>query len=327
MRIVGLDQVPSVALGRADGVAKPTATPEQLRERRVRRAAAARGLNEAVTWSFISEREAAAFRSGAWTLANPMSEELKVMRPSLLPGLLAAAARNKARGQSAIRLFEIGRRYLADDERLTLAFVLAGDRDARSWSGGKARSVDAFDAKAEAVALLAAAGAPIDNLQVLAEPGAWYHPGRSATLRLGPKTVLAAFGALHPTTAKAFDLDGAVVVGEIYLDAIPAKRASMVTRSPYAPPALQAVTRDFAFLAPAGLAAGDLVRAVRGADKKAIVEARVFDVFEGAADGRTSLAIEVTLQPGDKSFTDEELSAISARIVAAAEKLGGTLRT
>jgi phenylalanyl-tRNA synthetase beta chain len=328
VRIAGIDAVPSTPLPRADGVARPTATPEQLTERRVRRTAAARGLNEAVTWSFISEREAAALGGGAWTLANPISEDLKVMRPSLLAGLLAAAQRNMDRGAKSVRLFEIGRRYLADAERPTVGFVLAGERFPRDWQAGKAQAFTAFDGKAEVLALLEAAGAPIDNLQVMGETSSAYHPGQSATLRLGPKTVLAEFGALHPSLAKTFDLDGPVIAGELFLDAIPARRAAGRIRAAYTPPALQPVTRDFAFLVPDTLPAGDLVRAVRGADKATIIAARLFDLFTGSGvpDGQKSLAVEVTLRPGEKSFTDEDLGAISAKIVAAASKLGAVLR-
>jgi len=328
IRIQGIDLVPATPLPRAPGVAKPTATPEQKLERRVRRAAAARGLNEAVTWSFLPEREAAVFGGSTWVLANPISEDLKAMRPSLLPGLLSAAARNLKRGASSARLFELGRRYLADAERPTLGLVLAGERTARGWRKGKARGFDAFDAKAEALALLAEAGAPVDNLQVFSEAGEAWHPGQSGTLRLGPKTVLASFGRLHPLTLKAFDLDGVVVAAEIYLDTIPAKRGSGFMRAPYAPPALQAVTRDFAFLVPRDLAAEALVRAVKGADKATITAARLFDLFEGAGvpEGQKSLAIEVTLQPGEKSFTEAELKVIADKVVAAAVKLGATLR-
>ena len=328
IRIEGLDQVPSTPLPRAPGVARPTATPEQMAERRARRIAAARGLNEAVTWSFVAEREAEAFGGSAWVLANPISEELKAMRPSMLPGLLAAAARNAARGAESIRLFEIGRRYLGDGERPTLGLVLAGPRGPRHWAG-KTGPVDAFDAKAEALAILAAAGAPVDNLQVLGDASAAYHPGQSGRLCLGPKNALAEFGALHPRIAKAFDLDGPVVAAEIFLDAIPAKRGQTGhMRSAYAPPALQAVTRDFAFLVPADLPADQLVRAVKGADKAAITGARLFDLFtgQGVPEGQKSLAVEVSLQPQEKSFTEEELQAIGGRIVAAAAKLGATLR-
>jgi phenylalanyl-tRNA synthetase beta chain len=328
IRIEGIDHVPPVALPRAPGVARPTATPQQKLERRARRAAAARGLDEAVTWSFISEAQAAPFGGGAFTLANPISEDLKVMRPSLLPGLLAATERNIKRGATSVRLFEIGRRYLQDAERPTLGVVLAGDKLQRNWRSGKAQGYDAYDAKAEAIALLAQAGAPVDNLQVRGEAGDAWHPGQSGTLRLGPKTVLAAFGMVHPTVLKAFDLDGAVAAVELYLDAIPPKRATGFMRPAYTPPALQSVRRDFAFLVPTDLAADSLIRAVRGADKAAITAARVFDVFagQGVPEGHKSVAVEVLLQPAQKSFTDEELKAIADRIVAAAAKQGAQLR-
>jgi phenylalanyl-tRNA synthetase beta chain len=327
-RIQGYDQVPATPLPRAPGVARPTATPEQLIERKARRTAAARGLNEAVTWSFVSEAEAAPFGGSAWVLDNPISEELKAMRPSLLPGLLSAARRNIARGADSVRLFELGRRYLAEGERPTLGLVLAGEREGRDWRSGKEHSFDAFDAKAEALAILEAAGAPVGNLQALDGASAVYHPGRSARLCLGPKTVLAEFGELHPATLKAFDLDGPAVAAEIYLDALPAKRASGHRRDAYAPPALQAVKRDFAFLVPADTAADALLRAVRRSDRQAIAEVRLFDVFTGAGvpEGEKSLAIEVTMQPDERSFTDEELKAISDRIVAAAAKAGARLR-
>ena len=324
IRIEGIDKVAPVPLPRVPGVARPTATPEQKLERRVRRAAAARGLDEAVTWSFLSERQATAFGGGAFTLANPISEELKVMRPSLLPGILSAAERNLRRGAGSVRLFEIGRRYLAEGERATLGLVLAGERAPRGWRQGKAAAFDAYDAKAEALALLAAAGAPVDNLQVMGEAGEAFHPGQSGTLRLGPKTVLARFGMLHPALLKTFDLDGAVAAVELYLDAVPPKRGSGFMRPAYAPPALQAVKRDFAFLVPPALSADALVRAVRGADKASIVAARVFDVFERGAE--KSVAVEVVLQPGEKSFTDADLKAVADKVVAAAAKQGAQLR-
>ncbi|WP_341207974.1 phenylalanine--tRNA ligase subunit beta [uncultured Sphingomonas sp.] len=328
IRIEGIDKVAPVPLPRTPGVARPTATPEQRVERRARRAAAARGLDEAVTWSFLSEKQVAPFGDAPWRLANPISEELKVMRPSLLPGLLSAAERNLRQGAEGVRLFEIGRRYLAEGERATLGVVLAGDRRARGWRDGKAAGFDAYDAKAEALALLAAAGAPVDNLQVMGEAGAAFHPGRSGTLRLGPKTVLAAFGAVHPAVMKAFDLSGQVAAVELYLDAIPAKRGSGFMRPAYAPPALQPVRRDFAFLVPADVSAEALVRAVKGADKATITRARVFDVFTGAgvAEGHKSVAVELVLQPADKSFTDADLKAIADKVVAVAAKQGAQLR-
>jgi phenylalanyl-tRNA synthetase beta chain len=328
VRMIGLDNVPSTPLPRAEGVAKPTATPIQKIERKVRRSAAARGLNEAINWSFLPEKEAAAFGGGHWSLANPISEDMKVMRPSLLPGLLSAAQRNMDRGAESVRLFEIGRRYLADSEPLTAGVVLAGNKAPRGWAEGKATKFDAFDAKAEALALLAAAGAPVDNLQVMGEAGDHYHPGQSGTLRLGPKTILARFGALHPATAKAFDLDGAVMAAEIHLDAVPAKKASGFMRSAFTPPALQAVTRDFAFLVPVDLPAGDLVRTVKNADKDNIVAARLFDQFigQGVPEGQKSLAVEIMLQPAEKSYGEDDLKTIADRVIAAAAKLGAVLR-
>lgn len=336
VRIHGLDKVASVALPSVDGVARPTTTPQQAIERRVRRAAAARGLNEAVTWSFLPTAEAEHFSDGQplWLLDNPISEDMKAMRPSLIPGLLAAAKRNIDRGAEGVRLFETGRRYLraqdgSSDEHPTLAVLLAGEKTPRGWASGKAALFDAYDAKGEAEALLAVAGAPVANLMVMDEAGAQFHPGQSGTLRLGPKNVLARFGALHPATLGAFDIDGPVMAVEIYLDAIPPKKGkSGFARPDYAPPALQAVKRDFAFLVPSDLVAGDLLRAVRGADKANIVDVRVFDVFagQGMPEGKKSVAVEVTLQPGEQSYKEGDLKAISDAIVAAAAKLGAELR-
>jgi phenylalanyl-tRNA synthetase beta chain len=324
VRIYGYDKIPSIPLGRPAGVARPTATRGQLLERRIRRAAAARGLDEAVSWSFISDSEAAAFGGGAWRIANPISEDMKVMRPSLLPGLIAAARRNIDRGAVSVRLFEIGRRYLADAELPTAALVLAGVRNDRGWRSGKAQQFDAFDAKSEALALLEAAGAPTANLQVFPDAGDVWHPGRSARLGLGPKAILAAFGELHPRLAKEIGAPAGTVAAEIYLDAIPEPRSGNRARSAYAPPALQPVSRDFAFIVPDNLSSEALVRAIRGADKASIVCARVFDRFE-STDG-LSLAVEVALQPGERSFTEAEIAGIAKRIVTAAEKLGARLR-
>ena len=328
VRIEGLDNIPSTPLPRKAGVAKPTASPEQLAERKVRRAAAARGLNEVVNWSFIAEKEAAPFGGGSWSLANPISEDLKVMRPSLLPGLIAAAKRNSARGASSIRLFEVGRRYLESSEHPTIGLVLTGEKTARSWQSGAAGKFDAYDAKAEVLAILEAAGAPVDKLMDFGEAGDAYHPGQSGTLRLGPKKILAAYGALHPSVTKALGLKGAAVGAEIFLDAIPLKKKAGHMREAFAPPALQAVTRDFAFIVDAALPADDLVRAVKGADKKLITDARIFDLFEGPSlgEGKKSLAVEITLQPMDASLTEEDLKAVSDKVVASAARLGAELR-
>ena len=329
VRIEGMDKVASTPLPRAPGVARATATPEQLLERRVRRTAAARGLDEAVTWSFISEAEAAPFGGSFWILDNPISEEMKAMRPSLLPGLLAAAARNVARGAQSVRLFEVGRRYLAEAERPTLGLILAGQRDARHWRGSRSVGFDAFDAKAEALAMLAAAGAPVDSLRSFAPASGVYHPGRSSRLCLGPGNALAEYGELHPAVLKAFDIEGPAVAAEIFLDSVPQKRAAGRMRSAFAPSALQAVRRDFAFLVPSDLAADGLLRAVSSVDKAVIESVSLFDVFTGPGvpEGQKSLALEVTLQPEERSFTDGEIKAISDRIVAAASKLGASLRS
>jgi phenylalanyl-tRNA synthetase beta chain len=323
-RIEGFGNIPSTPLEREPGVARPTATRSQLLERRIRRTAATRGLDEAVTWSFISEADASPFGS-AWKIENPISEEMKVMRPSLLPGLIAAARQNLDRGTSTARLFELGRHYLAGAERPTVAFVLAGEKAPRSWQEGKAQPFDAFDAKAKVLALLEAGGAPVDSLQVYPEAGPTWHPGRSARLGLGPKTILASFGEIHPGLAKALGAPPGIVAGELYLDAIPEPRGAGRARASFDPPTLQPVTRDFAFLVPPDLAAGTLGRAIRGADKTAITAVRLFDRFD-TAEG-LSLAFEVTLQPSNKSFTDEQLAEISGRIVRAANKLGVKLRS
>jgi len=336
VRIHGLDKVASLALPRTEGVARPTATPQQKLERGLRRAAAASGLNEAVTWSFLPEWAAEHFADedqALWVLANPISEDLKAMRPALLPGLLMAAKRNANRGAASSRLFEIGRRYFRSgddlsDEKPTLGIVLAGEKAPRGWQAGKAKPFDAYDAKALALELLEAVGAPTQNLMVMGEAGSQFHPGQSATLRLGPKLVLARFGMVHPATLKAFDVDGPIAAVELFLDAMPAKKGAAFARPGFVPPALQAVTRDFAFLVPATLAAGDLVRALQGADKAVITGVRVFDVFAGAGvpEGHKSLALEVTFQPGEASFKDAELKALAEKVVAAAAKLGAELR-
>ena len=326
VRLIGLDRIASVALPRAEGVALPTATERQVMERRLRRLMAARGLEEAIVWSFIAEEQAEAFGGAFWKVENPLSAELAVMRPSLLPGMLAAAARNAARGADTVRLFQTGRRYLADGERPTLAILLAGNARDRDWRLGKARAFDVFDLKADVLAALAAAGAPVERLQTRSPASAHFHPGRSAKLVLG-KAVLAEFGELHPETARGFDLDLPAMGAEIYLDAMPARRARR-SRPAFDPPALQALQRDFAFLVPQDVAAETLLRAVEGADRQLVSAVKLFDRFsgQGVPDGQVSLAISVTLQPREASLKDSDIEAVSAKIVAAAAKLGAKLR-
>ncbi|MEM8825958.1 MAG: phenylalanine--tRNA ligase subunit beta [Pseudomonadota bacterium] len=328
VRIHGIEHVPSTPLPRQAGVARPTATADQLVERRTRRALAARGLDEAVTWSFIPETDADRFGGGAHRLANPISTDLAVMQPATLPALLMAAKTNLDRGADGTRLFEVARRYLADGERPTIGIVIAGTVKAADWRDGPARSADVFDAKAEALAALGAAGAPVDKLQIARGAADWYHPGRAGTVKLGPKTLLAEFGELHPRLAGEYGFKDRVAVAELYLDALPRAKTKRA-RPAFTPPSLQAVTRDFAFLIDRDVAATDLIRACRTADKKAITGATLFDRFagEGVPDGKLSVAVRVTLQPDGKSFTDDEIAALSERIVAAAAKaVGADLR-
>ncbi len=326
VRIHGLDRVAAVPLPRRDGVALPTATPAQLTERKLRRALAARGMDEAVTWSFLPPGDAECFGGAAWTLANPISTDMAAMRPSLLPGLLAAAKRNADRGQPSVRLFEIGQRYMAERERATAAVLLAGLARQRDWRTGPAVPFDAYDAKAEALAALAVAGAPVDRLSVVAPADPWWHPGRAGRLVLG-KAVLADFGLIHPATLTVFGVKGPVAAVEVYLDALPPARGRKA-RGAFSPPALQPLSRDFAFVADDTLAADALIRAAAGADKVLITGVKLFDRFAGPAigEGKVSLAIEVTLQPTERSLTDADIETVSAKVIAAAAKLGASLR-
>jgi phenylalanyl-tRNA synthetase beta chain len=338
VRIEGLERVPATPMSRPDAVAKSILTLGQTRRHRARRALAGRGMLEAVTWSFVSEAQAKAFGGGAEALklANPISSDLSDMRPSLLPGLISAAQRNADRGTGDIALFEVGPAFHGAEpgEQRTVA---GGIRRAsahmtgagRHWSRDL-RPVDAYSAKADALAALAEAGAPVDSLQVWDNAPDWYHPGRSGSLQLGPKTVLAHFGEIHPLALEALDAEGPVAGFEIFLDAIPAPRGKGATSRPALDVSdLQPVRRDFAFLLDEAVKAADVIRAARSADKTLIADVNVFDVFAGKAlgEGRKSLAIEVTLQPREKTMTDEEIDAVAKKIVAAVEKAtGGSLR-
>jgi phenylalanyl-tRNA synthetase beta chain len=289
---------------------------------------------EAVTFSFLRKDWATLFGGGAdgLTLANPISADLDQMRPSLLPNLLAAAARNAARGYPDAGLFEVGPRYEGDrpeDQRLTAAGVRVGLAAPRHWTGPP-RSADVFDAKADALAVLTALGAPMENLQTTSDAPRWFHPGRSGVFRLGA-TVLAVFGELHPRVLKALDLKGPAAGFEIDLDRIPQPRAKaapgrpLLKASPFQP-----IERDFAFVVASQVPAEKLVRAARSADKALIASVSVFDQFAGPAvgEGRKSIAISVTLQPTEKTLTEAEIEAVAARIVAAVNKAtGGTLRS
>ena len=338
VRIIGVDRIPLTPFGRGDAPRKPVLTPLQVRTRKSKRALAARGLVEAVTWSFVSKPQAELFGGGQpeLTLANPSAADLSDMRPSLIPGLAAAAQRNADRGYNDVALFEVGQIFKGDqpDQQFTAA---TGVRRAlakasgigRHWST-PATPVDAFDAKADALAVLAAAGVPVQSVQVVAGGPAWFHPGRSGTLQMGPQTVLGYFGELHPQALEALDADGPMVAFEVILERVPEPKAK-ATR---AKPALdlspfQPLERDFAFIVDRTVKAGDMVRAAQGADRKLITTVNVFDVYEGkgVAQDKKSIAIAVTIQPREKTMTDDEIEALAGKIVAeVTKKTGGTLR-
>ncbi len=338
VRILGVDRVPSTPFDRGEAPRKPVLTPIQLRVRKAKRALAARNLVEAVTWSFIAKTHAELFGGGKpeLSLANPIAAELSDMRPSLIPGLVAAAQRNADRGFPDVGLFEVGQVFRGDapQDQLTAA---AGVRRAlakpsgigRHWTK-RDREVDAFDAKADALAVLAAAGAPAQALQIMPSGPAWFHPGRSGTIQIGPQNLLGHFGELHPSALEALDAEGPLVAFEVILERIPEPKA----RATRAKPALelspfQPVERDFAFVVERNVKAADLLRAAQSADRKLIVGVVVFDVYEGPGiePGKKSIAIAVTIQPRERTMTDAEIEALAAKIVAeVGKRTGGVLR-
>ncbi len=338
VRIVGLDRVPMTPLARLEeGVPSPVLTLLQKRTRAAKRALASLGLREAVTWSFVAKAKAELFGGGEpkLALANPIAADLSDMRPSLVPGLVAAAERNARRGVEDVALFEVGQIFLGDgenDQRVAAAAVRRGMAKAkgegRHWSGSGA--VDAFDAKSDALTLLAALGVAANAVQVVPGGPAFLHPGRSATLQFGPKIQAGWFGELHPSACEALDAEGPIVAFEITLDAIPApkpratKARPKLERSEFMP-----LERDLAFVVAEGARAGDILKAALGADRALIASAEVFDVYRGAnvPQGHKSVAISVTLQPRERTLTDAEIEAVVARVVAeVSRKTGATLR-
>jgi phenylalanyl-tRNA synthetase beta chain len=337
VRIVGVDRVPSTPFAR-EHARKPVLTVMQNRTRKARRALAARGLVEAVTWSFISKQEADLFGGNKpeLSLANPIAVELSDMRPSLIPGLVMAGQRNADRGHADVGLFEVGQIFEGDrpEDQLTAA---SGLRRALAKPSGSGRfwsdrtgPVDAFDAKADAFAILAAAGSPIQALQVVPGGPSWLHPGRSGTIQIGPQNILGHFGELHPRAIAALKAEGPIVGFEVILEKIPEPKAratrakSVLELSPFQP-----VERDFAFVVDSTAKATDIVRAAQNADKKLITDVIVFDVYEGKGiePGKKSIAIAVTIQPREKTMTDAEIEALSAKVVAEVTKrTGGVLR-
>jgi phenylalanyl-tRNA synthetase beta chain len=330
-RIEGYGALPATALPEIARPAGGVLTVRQTRVRTARRALAARGYGETITWSFTSQAKAALFGGGQpqLVITNPIASDLDCMRPSALPNLIEAAGRNARRGFADVALFEIGPLYRGDqpeDQVTTIAAILA-PHPPRHWAGAGSDAL--FELKADLVALLDELGAP--PLQTAQGSNAdWWHPGRSARLQLGPKTVVAEFGELHPRILKALDVEGPVYGFEINLDVLPEpKRKATKTKPALELSALMPLSRDFAFLVEDKVAAGDLSRPILGVDKALIREARVFDVYkgQGVPDGFKSLAVEVVLQPKDKTLTDAEIEALSAKIVAAVEKtVGGKLR-
>ena len=334
-RIHGFQHLPNTPLPDQGAPSKGVLNPRQARVRVARRALASLGYSEVVTWSFIRQSTAVLFGGGDERLLveNPIASDLDCMRPSALPNLIQAAARNAARGHGDVALFEIGPIYLGDqpnDQRTVIAGLIS-PRAARSWTG---QGDDAlFTLKADLIAVLDAIGAPTASLQLAqGQNRDWWHPGRSARLQLGPKTIVAEFGAVHPRVLKALDADGPILAFEIVLDSVPEPKARAgATKSKGVAdlPNLMPLTRDFAFVVEDDKAAGDLVRAVQGADKTLIAEVRVFDVYRGAGvpEGSKSVALEVVVQPREATLTEVEIEALSARVVAAAGKLGATLRS
>jgi phenylalanyl-tRNA synthetase beta chain len=332
LRIHGYDAIPILSLPRESAIPQPVRGAAQKRAEDMRRGLAARGLVEAVTYSFMNEAQAAGFGGvvDSVRLVNPISADLNVMRPSILPNLLAAVARNQARGIEDPALFELGPQY-ADDtpqgQTLVAAGVRAGAAAPRHWTA-RSEPVDAFHAKADVMAALAIAGAPVDNLTTDRDVPGWYHPGRAGALRLG-KSILACFGEINPRIATSFDVDGPLVGFEIFLDAIPPLRNKGPAKKLLQLSALQPVHRDFAFIVDEAVTAADLLRAVKSGGGALLTEMSLFDVYrgKGVEDGKKSLAIAVTLQPVEATLTDDEIEAIGAGIIASvAKRTGGILR-
>jgi phenylalanyl-tRNA synthetase beta chain len=340
LRINGYDHIPVVPMRLETALPRPALDPAQRRAGLVRRTLAERGLYEAVTFSFMSSAILGAGNQALFgaakpelLVANPISADLDLMRPNILPNLLSAAKRNADRGETDVELFEIGPQY-SDDSPSGQREVAAGIRVARyeskEWWNTGDREVTVFDAKADAYAALHAAGAPMDRVQVTADPPAWYHPGRAGTIRLGPKTVLAHFGEIHPRFVSALDLRGPAVGFEVFLDAVPIPK-SLRQRPPLKLSPFQAVERDFAFLVDDTVNAEQLLRAADGVDKKGelVRHIKLFDAYKGKGvpDGKKSLAITVLLQSDTATLTEEQIEAFSKILVAEVMKrTGGTLR-
>jgi phenylalanyl-tRNA synthetase beta chain len=343
MRIHGVDNIKPAPLESHAAVNGKILTMLQIRTRSAKRALASRGMLEAVTWSFISEEQAKLFGGGsaALKLANPIAADMSDMRPSLLPGLLTAAQRNADKGYGDVAIFEVSGTYENDrleGQRRVAGGVRRGTASlsgaGRMWSNngkGGGKPVDAFDAKADALAVIEACGLPMSNIQIEQGGPEWYHPGRSGTIKMGPKVILGYFGEFHPSILEALDVSGALCGFEVYVDAMPdPKKKATRTKPALELSPFQAVKRDFAFVVDKVVEAGSIIKAASGADRKLITGVNVFDIFEGASigEGKKSVAIEVQIQPVERTLTDEDFEALTEKIVANVTKFtGGVLRS
>jgi phenylalanyl-tRNA synthetase beta chain len=329
-RLHGYDRVPPMPVRRTEAVGHPTLTAEQRFRSAARRSLAGRGLAEAVTWSFVEPELAGRFGGGAPGLRNPINAELSVLRPSVLPNLLSAAVRNQNRDLPDVALFELGPRFFGPEpgqQEWTAAGIRVGRIHERHWAEPP-REVDVFDARADAVAALAACRLKPDALRVVTEGPAHYHPGRRGRLMLGPQTVLAEFGELHPAIVRRMEIDGPVVGFEVFLDRVPRPKArTSRARPPLKASAFPPVDRDFALVVDDAVAADTVLVAVRAADKALIRDVSLFDVYRGAglADGKKSLALAVRLQAQDHTLSEAEIEAVAKKIVAAASKATGAV--
>ena len=334
VRIYGFDKIPVVPVRADSGLPQNALLADQKRHSQARRVLAKRGMVEAVTYSFLSNADADLFGGApdSVKLVNPISSDLDVMRPSLLPNLLNAANRNAARGMNSVAMFEVGPQFkgdLPEDQLIIAAGIRTNQIGSKHWNQGP-RTVDIFDAKADALAVLDDLGAPAARLQAIAEAPAWYHPGRSGALCLGPKNKLAYFGEIHPGLLKRMGIKGQVIGFEIFVDALPKPKAKPSARKPHLNlPQLHAVDRDFAFVVNDDVAASAIINAAIGTDKKLITNVSLFDVFSGGnlGEGKKSIAISVTMQPIEQTLTDAEIDAVAAKIIAnVAKSTGGSLR-
>ena len=334
LRIHGFENIVSVPLPKSSRPIITGLNAMQKRVRTAKRTAAGRGLREAVTWAFLSEDQAKLFGDvpANLTLDNPISNDLSTMRLSLLPNLITAAGRNADRGVKSSQLFEAGNQFSSDTpegQHMVIAGIRRGLNGVRHWTGNP-EEVSAYDAKADAEEILRAIGVGVDNAQIAAEAPAWYHPGRSGILKLGPKNILAYFGEIHPKVLKSLDVKGPIVGFEIMLSSIPFPKAkSGNNRGPLKASDYQAIERDFAFVVDHDTPAGDLVRAVKSADKNLIEKVTIFDIYEGLGENgsQKSVGINVKLQPKSGTLTDDEIEAFSTKVIAsAAKKTGAKLR-